>query len=139
LSHTWYHFRYREFKPLTNDYSGNKMPSVAPHAIATGVDFLSGKGWMGTASYYYSDRIPLNDANTAYADAYHLVAIKLGYQGLRVHRLGIKLFAGVDNLLDQKYSLGNDVNGFGGRYYNAAARRNYFATVSLQLLAKVDQ
>jgi iron complex outermembrane recepter protein len=136
LSHTWYDFRYSAFKQVDNDYSGNKMPSVAPHTISTGFDFLSAKGWMGTASYYYSDRIALNDANTAYADAYHLVALKLGYQGLRVNKLGIRLYAGVDNLLDQKYSLGNDVNGFGGRYYNAAPRRNYFATVSLQLFTR---
>jgi iron complex outermembrane receptor protein len=38
----------------------------------------------------------------------------------------------VENLLDQKYSLGNDINGFGGRYYNAAAGRSYYASLVLQ-------
>jgi iron complex outermembrane receptor protein len=32
-------------------------------------------------------------------------------------------------LLDEKYSLGNDLNAFGGRYFNAAPERNYFGGV----------
>ncbi len=43
----------------------------------------------------------------------------------------LKIVAGSDNLLDQRYSLGNDINGFGGRYYNAAAGRNYYASLIL--------
>jgi iron complex outermembrane recepter protein len=136
VSHTWHHFRYKSFKQLNNDFSGNRLPSVAPHAISTGFDFLATNGLLGTISYYYSDRIPLNDANTVYANDYHLVMLKLGYQKRIQQKFRVKLFAGVDNLLDQKYSLGNDVNGFGGRYYNPAAGRNYFAAVVLQLMTK---
>jgi iron complex outermembrane receptor protein len=44
-----------------------------------------------------------------------------------------QLYAGVDNLLNQTYSLGNDINGFGGRYFNVAAGRNYFAGVKYKL------
>ncbi len=39
-------------------------------------------------------------------------------------------------LLNETYSLGNDINGFGGRYYNAAAKRNYYAKIVLQLFSK---
>jgi iron complex outermembrane receptor protein len=46
---------------------------------------------------------------------------------------------GVDNLLDEQYSLGNDVNGFGGRYFNAAAGRNYYVSLQLQLLTRKGQ
>ncbi|MCU7547550.1 TonB-dependent receptor plug domain-containing protein [Chitinophagaceae bacterium LB-8] len=136
LSHTWHNFHYKTFKQLNNDYSGNSLPSVAPHTISTGFDFLAKKGLLGTVSYFYSDRIPLNDANTAYADAYHLLMLQLGYQRLIQQKFMMKVVAGVDNLLDQKYSLGNDINGFGGRYYNAAAGRNYFASVVLELRGK---
>ncbi len=47
-----------------------------------------------------------------------------------------EVFAGAENLFDVTYSLGNDINGFGGRYYNAAARRNYYAGITLQQLWK---
>ena len=45
---------------------------------------------------------------------------------------GLDVFAGVDNLLDLTYSLGNDINAFGGRYYNAAPKRNFYAGLSFQ-------
>jgi iron complex outermembrane receptor protein len=136
FSHTWHDFHYKSFKQLNNDFSGNRMPAEAPHTISTGFDFLAKNGLLGTVSYYFSDKIALNDANTAYANAYHLVGLKLGYQTVFSHKVGIRIVAGADNLFDQKYSLGNDANGFGGRFYNAAAGRNYYASLSLQLPGK---
>jgi iron complex outermembrane receptor protein len=73
----------------------------------------------------------LNDANTAFAKQYSLIGLKLGYEKLLHEKFRFKIFTGVENLLDQKYSLGNDINGFGGRYYNAAPGRNYFASIAL--------
>jgi iron complex outermembrane receptor protein len=43
------------------------------------------------------------------------------------------LFVGADNLLNEKYSLGNDINAFGGRYFNAAATRNFYAGIKMKL------
>jgi iron complex outermembrane recepter protein len=139
LSHTFHHFKYDQFKQLSNDYSGNFLPGDAKHTISTGFDFLMRNGLLGTVSYYYSGKIPLNDANSAFADPYHLVGVKAGYQTFIRSRLRAKVFAGVDNLLDQKYSLGNDINGFGGRYYNTAPARNYYVAVVLELLGHTSQ
>lgn len=134
LSYTYNHFTYKDFKQQDNDFSGNELPGVAPHTISTGYDFLFTNGLLGTINYYYSDKLPLTDANNVYADAYHLIGLKLGYQHWIKGKFRAKLVAGVDNLLDERYSLGNDINGFGGRYYNAAAGRNYYASLILQLL-----
>ena len=132
LSHTWHDFHYKSFKQLTNDFSGKALPAEAPHTVATGFDFTATNGLLGNVSYYFSDKIPLNDANTEYASGYHLVSAKLGYEKWLRNGVRIKIFAGIENLLDQKYSLGNDINGFGGRYYNAAAGRNYYAALVVQ-------
>jgi iron complex outermembrane recepter protein len=134
LSHTWHNFHYREFKQVSADYSGNLLPAEAKNTISAGLDFLHRSGVLGTISYYYSSKVPLNDANSEYADPYHIVGIKGGYQCWVNAKWRLKLFAGVDNLLDQKYSLGNDINGFGGRYYNAAAGRNYYISMVVQSL-----
>jgi iron complex outermembrane receptor protein len=136
FSHTWHDFHYKSFKQLTTDFSGNRMPAEAPHTISTGFDFLARNGILGTVNYYFSDKIALNDANTTYADAYHLVGLKLGYQTFLSSKMQIRIAAGVDNLLDQKYSLGNDANGFGGRYFNAAIGRNYYASLAIQFAGK---
>lgn len=136
LSHAWHNFHYRDFKQLNNDFSGNRLPSEAQHTVSTGLDFFMKKGIQGSFSYYFSSKIPLNDANTAFANAYHLVATKLGYEKGIGARCRTRITVGVDNLLNQKYSLGNDINGFGGRYYNAAPGRNYYVSLQVQLLTK---
>ena len=45
----------------------------------------------------------------------------------------LDVFAGIDNAFDLTYSLGNDINAAGGRYYNAAPGRNYYGGISLGL------
>lgn len=139
LSHAWHHFEYKDFKQQSNDFSGKDLPGVAPHTLSTGYDFLMHNGFLGTVSYYYSDKLPLNDANSVYANAYHLLGLKLGYQKWFRNKVRVKVFGGADNLLNETYSLGNDVNGFGGRYYNAAPGRNYYAAVVLQWVSRKAQ
>ena len=136
LSHTWHQFLYRDFKQQDNDYSGNELPGVAPHTLSTGYDVQLSNGLMGALTYYYSDQLPLNDANSAYAPAYHLLGVKIGYQKWFRDKVKVKCQVGMDNLLDEEYSLGNDINGFGGRYFNAAAGRNYYVSLQLQLLTR---
>jgi iron complex outermembrane receptor protein len=135
LSHTWHHFHYKDFKQLDNDYSGNQLPAEPPHAISAGLDIAARNGLFGNVTYYYSDKIALNDANTAYANAYHLLGAKVGYEKTIRQKYTIQFFAGADNIFNQQYSLGNDINGFGGRYYNAAAGRNYYAGVKAVLIS----
>ena len=137
FSHTWHNFHYKNFTQGSIDYSGKQMPTVPPHSLSTGFNMKGKQGWTGNVSYSFVDKIPLNDANTAYSDAYHLVAIKTGYQIKAGKQVIITASIGVDNLLNQKYSLGNDANGFGGRYYNAAAGRNYFVILSFEWKKKM--
>jgi iron complex outermembrane receptor protein len=139
VSYTFNHFIYKDFKQQDNDFSGNELPGVAPHTVSTGYDLLLTNGLLGTINYYYSAKLPLTDANNVYADAYHLIGLKLGYQQWIRHKFRVKVVVGADNLLDERYSLGNDINGFGGRYYNAAAGRNYFASLILQVLTRKGQ
>jgi iron complex outermembrane recepter protein len=136
ISYAFQHFRYKDFKQITSDLSGNALPGVAPHTISAGYDVFLKNGLTANVNYFFSDKIPLNDANTAYAERYHLVGAKIGYQKIFKDTWKFVLSVGADNLLDQKYSLGNDINGFGGRYYNAAPRRNYFASIMMQWMRR---
>jgi iron complex outermembrane receptor protein len=65
-----------------------------------------------------------------YAKRYHLLQGKLSWSKTIGTLCTIKLFVGADNLLNEKYSLGNDINAFGGRYFNPAPLRNYYAGMS---------
>lgn len=128
LSHTWHHFRYGDFEKIENDtadYSGNRLPSIPPQFLAAAIDLAARKGMYANITYYYSDPLPLNDANTAFAGAYHVLSARLGYRKVIHTKYSFDVFATADNLTNTRYSLGNDINAFGGRYYNTAPGANY--------------
>ncbi|RYY68936.1 MAG: TonB-dependent receptor [Chitinophagaceae bacterium] len=127
-----YRFRYKEFVQGLNDYSGNSMPGVPDNNVNVLADVAMKGGFYINISYSYTDKIYLNDANTAAAEAYHLLSAKAGYKRA-IKKIIWSFFAGADNIGDEKYSLGNDVNGFGGRYYNIAPGRSFYAGLSLAL------
>lgn len=131
INYTWNDFRYEDFKQLAADYSGKQMPSVAKNTVSAGADVSFKCGFYTNLSYYYSDRIAMNDANTDFAGSYQLLGIRTGFR-TSIKKLLLDVFAGGDNLFDIRYSLGNDINAAAGRYYNAAAGRNFFAGCAIQ-------
>lgn len=125
-AYTLHNFKFKNYEKEGEDYSGNALTGVAPHTWVTTALFTTRPGVYLNVTYNFTGRIPLNDANTAYADAYHLVMAKAGYRTILNDHLQLEVFAGVDNLFNQKYSLGNDLNAFGGRYFQPAPNRNYY-------------
>ncbi|MFI5186686.1 MAG: TonB-dependent receptor family protein [Chitinophagales bacterium] len=131
ISHTWDKFNYDQFKQSTTDFSGNQLPSVAPHTVAAGFDIVTKQGIYSNLTYFYSDRIALNDANSDFASSYNLLGERLGWKKLLNKKTQLDLFIGGDNLFNVTYSLGNDINATGGRYYNVAPGRNFFGGASI--------
>jgi iron complex outermembrane recepter protein len=131
-SYSYNHYRFKNYTKVSDDLSGNKLTGVAPTVIYGGLDAKFLNRAYVNISYNYVDHTPLNDENTAYANNYNLLGCRLGYYAL-LHRHRIELYLGGDNLLDKKYSLGNDINAFGGRYYNPASPINFFAGVRLNM------
>ena len=130
-SYSYQNFQYRQFKQLDADYSNNKIPGVAPHTVSAGINVETKPGIYINADYFYSSKIPLNDANAEYANAYHLLGFKAGYKVIIQH-VTAGLFISGDNLLNQTYSLGNDINAAANRFYNAAPVVNFLAGISFQ-------
>ena len=93
---------------------------------------MTSPGFYLHANLNYTSKLPLNDANDAYAKEYYLLQAKLGWKGKLTSSIAIELFAGADNILDEHYSLGNDINAVGKRYYNPSPLRNYFGGVIVQ-------
>ena len=128
-SYAWHDFHYENFKQVSTDFSKNKLPGAAPNAVVAGLDITSKAGCYINITYNYTDKIALNDANSAYASSYNLLGTRLGYRKDFKGKIGAEIFAGAENIFDTKYSLGNDINAAAGRYYNAAPGRNYYAGI----------
>jgi iron complex outermembrane receptor protein len=127
-------FKFDDYQSAGNDFSGNKLTGV-PSTVLVSYLYTSLPAGLGLfVEHNYTSSIPLNDANTVDASAYNLVQAKITWNHSISSKTKFQLFAGVDNLLNEKYSLGNDINAFGGRYFNAAPTRNYLAGISVNLL-----
>ena len=106
------------------------MTGVPAHNVVSRLDVRTRVGLYLNFTHQFTEEIPLDDANTVYQDAYSLVNLRLGW----IKRLGsleLELFAGLDNLLDASYSLGNDLNAFAGRFYQPAPTRNGYGGVKM--------
>ncbi len=132
-SYTHHNFTFKDYVKREGnenvDYSGNKLTGTAPNISVTTFDLESKMGIYFNLTYNFTDKIPLDDANSVYGDSYQLVTSKVGWRSVLKKNYNFDVFFGVDNLLNEKYSLGNDLNAFGNRYFNAAAELNYYGGV----------
>ena len=87
--------------------------------------------YFANVTFNLTSQISLNDANTVYAKAYHLLQMKIG-RTIFLSKWNMNVFAGADNLLNETYSLGNDLNALGGRYFNPAPAINFYGGVQLK-------
>lgn len=132
LAYTYHDFEFDEYVDDGDDFSGNALPGTAPHVANVQADLLLNSGFYLNMTYHYADPIPLNDSNTFFSRAYNLVNLRGGYQGA-LNETQFEIYAGVDNLFDVSYSLGNDLNAFGRRYFQPAAGVNYYFGIKVKL------
>lgn len=131
------HYVFNDYTKDNTSFDGNSVTGTPNHVITSGVDLTLWKKLSAHVTGNYSSEIPLDDANTVYADSYFLLGLRIGYELSVNQNFPIEFYLGGDNLLDEKYSLGNDLNAAGGRYFNAAATRNFYLGIALRpIIAK---
>jgi len=131
-SYSFQPYKFTSYMVADADYSGNRITGVPRNINVSTIEIESKPGFYANVIFNNTSSIPLTDANDAFADAYHLLQCKIGYQHRTAHSyFQYNIFVGGDNLLNESYSLGNDINAFGKRYYNPAPMRNYFAGVQV--------
>ncbi|PIQ21396.1 MAG: TonB-dependent receptor, partial [Cytophagales bacterium CG18_big_fil_WC_8_21_14_2_50_42_9] len=128
------YFRFRDYNNAENNFSGNQLTGVPQHVAVSGLVLQFPRALQLSTQYTFTDRVPLNDANTAFAKQYHLLQAKIRWINSLNDKFQLELFTGADNILNQRYSLGNDINAFGSRFYNAAPLRNYYGGLTLTFL-----
>lgn len=132
-SYTLSKFKFTDYHVAGNNYSNNKLTGVPAQVSVTSLQILLPETFKLFVQHNYTSRLPLNDANTVYAGHYNLMQAKASWTWHLATKTSLELYAGADNILNQKYSLGNDLNAVGNRYYNAAPLRNYYAGINLAL------
>ena len=129
-SYAFNDFRFGSYASGGPDLSGNRLTGTTPHTLSAGLDFSERHGFYLYPNLSHQARIVLNDANTEAAAGYWTFGARGGWRRT-LRRLEINLYAGLDNATDRRYSLGNDLNAFGGRYFQPAPGRAWYSGAQL--------
>jgi iron complex outermembrane receptor protein len=132
-------YEFKEFIDNGNDFSGNKLTGVPANKINAGLIFNTRLGIYFNADYQFVDKVPMNDANSAFSDSYTIINLKTGYRFEILQNLTSHISAGINNVTNEKYAsliLPNAVaNGnTAPRYYYPGLPVNYYGTISLNYL-----
>lgn len=131
-AYTYSHFKFSNFISGSNNFSGNQLTGVPNHNVVTGLALDFAQKLYLFLQHQYTSRLPLNDANTVFAKYYHLLDAKLGINNLSLGRSRLNLFFGLNNIFNQQFSLGNDLNAVNGRYYNPAMGINFYSGITVK-------
>ncbi|QKJ31246.1 TonB-dependent receptor [Mucilaginibacter mali] len=130
-AYTLSRYFFRDYADATTNYSGNPLTGVPRHVIVSSLQVKIPQNLYVFVQHNYTASIPLNDASNVFAPQYHLLQAKAGCTCNLTHKTKLDIYAGTDNLLNAQYSLGNDLNAVGSRYFNPSPLRNYYAGFSL--------
>ncbi len=128
---TYQDYKFKDYVIGENNFNGNKVTSVPNWIWANTLSFKFIKDIDLNLLHNFTSSIPLNDANTVSASKYHVLQAKISWLTPISSKYKLQVFTGADNILDEKYSLGNDINAMGNRYFNAAPTRNFYAGVKV--------
>jgi iron complex outermembrane receptor protein len=129
-SYTYSHFRFTDFQNASQNFTGNKLTGVPNHTLVSSLNFTFNPNFYLFAQHNYTSSIPLNDANSIFAERYHLVDIKTGFNGFKLGKTILDFSLGINNVLNANYSLGNDLNAANNRYFNPAPGTNFYTGIA---------
>lgn len=127
-SYTYSGFKFDTYIVASNNFSGNHLTGVPRHTLVNSTELFLPWNTSIYVQHMFVSSIPLNDANTAWSAKYNLLQAKINYT-LPVKSQNLSFFAGADNLLSAKYSLGDDLNAYGARYFNPAPSVNFYGGI----------
>ena len=127
-------YEFEDFNDNGNDFSGNNLTGVPNSKVNSGIT-LSRSGFYISGDFQFTDKLPINDANTVYNDAYQTLNLKTGYRFTVFQNMNAHFSAGVNNVTDEKYAsmvlvnavaVGNNTP----RFYYPGMPVNYYGSMA---------
>jgi len=104
LNYSANRFNFQDFTENNIDYSGNKLPGMPDQLFSGSLDFKTPIGLYARFEVNTSGKIPLNDLNNQYSEAWLTMNIKAGYLFDLFKHLKIDAALKINNLTDEKYA-----------------------------------
>ena len=131
-NYTNIHARFATYGQGSNDYSGKKLTGTPPNVFILGTDIITKPGLYTSLTYSYTDMIPLNDANSFFGTQYNLFFGRVGYKKGLGKRIQGDFYFSFDRSFNEPYSLGNDLNAAGSRFFNPSSPQNFTVGAKFQ-------
>ena len=128
VSYTWSDFRFDEFVIDGDDFGGKRLPGLPEHFGYVGLSYTSRPGFTATFETQFAGSLFASNDNSTSVDSYSSSNLRLGYEWQR-GRWNVRPFLGINNIFDEHYNSNIRINAFGGRYYEPAPERNFYAGV----------
>jgi iron complex outermembrane receptor protein len=125
-------FKYKQFVLGTTDLAQKSLPGVSKYNGFLKLDVVQKQGFFINFDVNYLSKMPLNDANLVFSEDVFLSQLRGGFSKT-FKKVGLKIYGGIDNLFDEKYSSGYDFNAFGNRFYNPTPPRNFNGGLRMDL------
>ncbi len=130
LAYTRTNARYVSFRPGGVNYSGNRIPGVAPRSVdgifawAPGLAFVELRG-------LWRQPIPVDDGDTTRAPPYFVMDLSAGLDGYALGNTQVSPFVRVSNLTDTYYIASVVPNAFGSRFFEPGPGRTFSLGLAL--------
>lgn len=140
VAYTFTDYKFTEFTDGNSAYSGNELTGVPSNSVQTFLDFYynlkENIRLYANFQYQFTDKMPINDANTIYSEKYQLSNAKIGLRW-GFEKIFLNFYGGINNIFDTQYAsmLAVNATGFGGnapRYYYSGLPRNFYGGFSVK-------
>jgi iron complex outermembrane receptor protein len=136
VSYTYSDFKFDDFVDDNgNNFSGNRLPGQPQHAAYLGLSYRTEPGLKATLEAIYSGELSANNANTVEVKSYVVSNFRLSYEYASGNWM-LRPYAGINNIFGESYNSNIRINAFGGRYFEPAPPRNYYAGIVVNFRKK---
>ncbi len=125
-------FKYKNYKFLTLDYSGNKVAGVPPVTFNAGIDASIKMGFYANVTYSYRDGIFFTSDQVNQTQSFNLLNAKIGFRRTLANHIGLDLYFGANNITNTHYYYMVFLNQLPDAYLPAPNKINYFGGINLK-------
>ena len=143
ISYAYSNYRFKNYveqayngtTTIFTDNSCKRVTGDSPDMLNAGVDLKTKPGIYFNTVLNYLSETPINDKNTYYQSGYTLLASKIGYKVL-AGQFNIDVFAGVNNLLNARYSswinFNADASSNPPTFFNPSPEINFYGGATIK-------
>jgi iron complex outermembrane receptor protein len=136
VNYTNINARFAQYQQGNIKYDGNRLTGTTPNVLETNAEIITAQKIYANFACSYTQKTPLNYANTFFAKSYNLFFTKLGYKKSFHKKTDADFFVSFQHSFNNPYSLGNDLNAAANRYFNPSAPNDFTAGVKLRFNIK---